>query len=149
MSYSDGEARILALIQGMAEFDRRNTARGDWKPLNSGASNRYAIVKPGMFSNASETLAAGSAVTTWRTIVEVWQRWVDDGPTVTALEGLVGRVVEHLERYPSLDGAALMAWVAGGGEMQQRWLKEGGPMWAVQEVYLDWQEERFIDSAEL
>lgn len=148
MSYPDGEAQLLVLIQGMAEFDRRNTARGDWKPLNSGASDHYAIVKPGPFANVSETLGAGSAVTTWRTIVEVWQRWVDDGPTVTALEVLVGAVVEHLERYPSLDGATLMAQVAGGGEMQQRWLKEGGPMWAVQEVYIDWQEERFISVAE-
>ena len=57
-------------------------------------------------------------------------------------------VIEHLERYPSLDAAGLYAWISGGGEMQERWLKEGGPKWAVWEVYLDWQEERFIAAAE-
>lgn len=148
MSYADGEAKVLTLLQGMDDFDRRNSARGNWKPLNSGASDHYAIVKPGPFAVAPETLGGGTSVTTWRTLVEVWQRWVDDGPTVVALEALVGAVIAHLERYPSLDGAALFAWVAGGGEMQQRWLKEGGPMWAVQEVYVDWQEERFVAVAE-
>ena len=148
MSYPTGEAKLLALIQGMAEFDRRNSARADWKLLNSGASDHYAILKPGPFINSSESLGSGSAVTTWRTIVEMWQRWLDDGPTVLALEALVGAVIERLERFPSLEGVALMAGVSGGGEMQQRWLKEGGPGWAVQEVYVDWQEERFIDSAE-
>lgn len=148
MSYPTGEGMVLTLLQGMDDFDRRNTARADWKPLNSGASDHYAVLKPGPFANVPETLGAGSAVTTWRTVVEVWQRWVDDGPTVEALEALVGAVIEHLEQYPSLNGAALTAQVTGGSEMQQRWLKEGGPMWAVQEVYVDWQEERFIANAE-
>ena len=148
MSYSDGEARVLILLQGMAEFDLHNTARGDWKPLNRGTSNRYAIVRPGPFTNAAESIGTGSAITTWRTTVEVWQRWVDDSPTVVALEELVSAVIGHLERYPSLNGVALVAQVTGGSEMQQRWVKEGGPQWAVQEVYIDWQEERFIDAAE-
>ena len=148
MSYPTGEAKILELVQGMAAFDRRNSARADWKPLNSGMSDHYVVLKPGGFSNMPETLGAGSSTTTWRTVVEVWQRWVDDAPTVAALEELTQGVIEHLERYPSLDGAALLAWVAGGGEMSQRWLKEGGPMWAVWEVFIDWQEERFVTVAE-
>lgn len=148
MSYSDGEAAILTLIQAMPEFDRRNATRADWKPLNSGASDHYAILKPGLWTNAPEALGGGSVLTTWRTIVEVWQRWVDDGPTAQALQTLVGRLIDKLDGYPSLDGAALFAWVAGGGEMQQRWLREGGPQWAVWEVYIDWQEERFVTVAE-
>ena len=148
MSYPDGEAAILTLIQAMPEFDRRNAARADWKPLNSGASDHYVILKPGAWLNAADSLGGESAVTTWRTIIEVWQRWVDDGPTAVALQVLAQKVIEHLERYPSLGGEGLLAWVAGGSEMQQRWLKEGGPMWAVWEVYIDWQEERFIDPAE-
>lgn len=148
MSYLTGEAALLALIQAMPEFDRRNAARADWKPLSSGASDHYAVLKPGLFTNAQESIGAEATVTTWRTIVEVWQRWVDDGPTAIALQELAQRVIEHLEGYPSLGGAALLAWVAGGGEMQQRWTKEGGPMWAVWEVYVDWQEERFISVAE-
>ncbi len=148
MSYPDGEAAILALLQSMPEFDRRNTARADWKPLNSGASDHYAILKAGAFVNAPESLGGGSSVTTWRTVVELWQRWVDDGPTAVALQTLAQATLEHLERYPSLAGEGLLAWVSGGGEMQQRWLKEGGPVWAVWEVYIDWQEERFISVAE-
>ena len=148
MSYSTGEAALLAIIQAMPQFARLNAVRADWKPLNSGASGHYAVLKPGIFANAPQTLGDGATATQWRTIVEIWQRWVDDGPTVIALEELVQDVIEQVERYPSLDGTALMAWVAGGGEMQQRWLKEGGPMWAVWEVYVDWQEERYPDIAE-
>ena len=142
MSYPAGEAVVLTLLQAMSEFDRRNTARGDWKPLNSGGSDHYAIIRPGPFANKATALG-GASVTAWRTIIEVWQRWVDDAPTVLALEGLVSAVIDHLERYPGLDGLALIAGVTGGGEMQQRWLREGGPGWAVQEIYYDWQEERF------
>lgn len=148
MSYSTGEAQIAELIQGATGFDRRNVARGDWKPLNSGRSDHYAIIRPGPFVNAPDTIGNGAAVTTWRTVVEVWQRWVDDAPTAQSLQAHVQTVIEHLERYPSLDAAGLYAWISGGGEMQERWLKEGGPMWAVWEVYLDWQEERFIAAAE-
>lgn len=148
MSYAAGEASVLTLLREMPAFDRANSARCDWKPLNSGQSDHYAILKPGAFANQSEAIGAGAAVTTWRTIIEVWQRWLDDGPTAIALEELVTAVIEHVERYPALGGAALLAWVAGGSDMQQRWLNEGGPMWAVWEVWVDWQEERFNDPAE-
>lgn len=147
MSYSDGETAVLRLLQEMREYSRANSSRGDWKPLNSGASDHYAVLRPGAFNNAADGLS-GEALTTYRTVIEVWQRWKDDGPTIVALEAHVSAVMEHLERYPSLAGAALMAAVAGGGEMTRRWVTEGGPLWAVQEVYIDWQEERFYSVAE-
>lgn len=147
MSYAAGEERIAELLRAMRQFDRANVGRGDWKPLNSGASDHYAILKPGAWTNSADGLN-GEALTEYRTIIELWQRWVDDSPTVQALEALTQAVVEHLERYPSLDEMCLMARVAGGSDVQQRWLKEGGPVWAVQEVYLDWQEERFYVVAE-
>lgn len=148
MSYWAGEARLAELIQGAAGFDRRNVTRGDWKPLNSGKSDHYAVLKAGPFTNTADAIGNGAAVTTWRTVIEVWQRWIDDSPTVQSLQVHVQTIIEHLERYPSLGTAGVYAWVSGGGDMQQRWLKDGGPMWAVWEVYVDWQEERFIDGAE-
>ena len=147
MSYVTGEAAVAALLEQATAFNRHNVSRGDWKPLNSGASDHYAVLRPGEFSNVADGLS-GEALTTYRTIIEVWQRWKDDAPTVAALSGYVAAVVDRLERYPSLDGACLMARVGGGGEMSRRWLTEGGPLWAVQEVYCDWQEERFYSSAE-
>lgn len=147
MSYVAGETQVVALLQAMPQFGRANVARADWKALNSGASDHYAIAKPGPWTNSADGLN-GEALTEYRTVIELWQRWVDDSPTVQALEALTQAVVEHLERYPSLAGASLMAGIAGGSEVQQRWLKEGGPLWAVQEVYLDWQEERFYDAVE-
>lgn len=147
MSYSDGEAKALTLIQAMPQFGRANATRGDWKPLNSGASDHYVVLRPGAFAVVNEGLG-GESVRQWRTVVEVWQRWKDDSPTLLALETLVSQVVDHLERYPSLGGTTLMAAVTGGSEMQRRWLTEGGPLWAVQEVYIDWQEERFYEPAE-
>lgn len=151
MSYPEGEAKLLLLLQGMSQFDRANTSRGDWKPLNSGASDHYAVLRPGPFVNEADSfggLGGGEATTTWRTAVEVWQRWKDDAPTMLALEGLVSAVMLHLERYPTLGGVCQSAQVAGGSEMQRRWIEQGGPLWAVQEVYIDWQEERFISVAE-
>lgn len=147
MSYGDGEAAIAALLARSTTFNRHNVSRGDWKPLNSGASDHYAVLRPGEWTNMPDALG-GDAVTTWRTVVEVWQRWADDGPTVLALQAHVAAAVEYLERYPSLGGVALMAGVAGGSAMQERWREQGGPQWAVQEVYLDWQEERFYEFAE-
>ena len=51
-------------------------------------------------------------------------------------------VIDHLERYPN----ALTVWRLSPGNrrwrMQQRWLR-GRAGWAVQEIYYDWQEERF------
>ena len=149
MSYSTGEAIVLAILRNMERYNWQNTSRGDWKLLNSGVSETYAIIKPGFFSNAWESIGDGGLVlTTWRTIIEVWQRWVDDGPTITALEERVSEVIQKFDGYPTLDGTALIAFASGGGEMQQRWVKDGGPVWAVQEIYFDWQEEREITIAE-
>lgn len=147
MSYAQGEAALLALIQAMPGYSRVNASRGDWKPLNSGASDHYTVLRPGAFTVATDGLG-GESLTAYRTVIEVWQRWKDDTPTLVALEGQVAAIVEHLERYPSLNGVALMAQVGGGSEMSRRWLEQGGPVWAVQEVYFDWQEERFYSSAE-
>ena len=148
MSYGSGEAAILELLRDMTAFDAANTSRADWKPLNSGASDHYAVLRPGEWYNSIEAIGHGAAVTTWRTVVEVWQRWLDDSPTALALQDLTTAVIEHIEAYPSLDGAVALAWVAGGGDMQERWLRSGGPAWAVWEVYIDWQEERFITVTE-
>ena len=147
MSYSDGEAAILELVRALPNFGRSNATRGDWKPLNSGASAAYIVLRPGPFTVIAETLN-GESLRQWRTVIEVWQRWKDDTPTVVALEEHVSDVISHMEQHATLDGAALMANVAGGSEMQNRWLNQGGPQWAVQEVYIDWQEERFYSSAE-
>lgn len=147
MSYSDGEQAILEQLREMRAFDRHNSSRGDWKPLNSGASACYAVLRAGEFTVESAALN-GASLIVWRTVIEVWQRWKDDAPTVMALEELVSDTIWHLERYATLGGEALMARVSGGSEMQQRWREQGGPAWAVQEVYLDWQEERFYDTAE-
>lgn len=147
MSYSDGEGALLALLQAMPTFGRANASRGDWKPLNSGASDHYAILRPGEFSVVAEALG-GEVIVRWRTLIEIWQRWTDDTPTLLALEALVAAVIEHVERYPTLGGVSLMAQIAGGSELSRRRLEQGGPLWAVQEVYVDWQEERFYTAAE-
>lgn len=147
MSYGDGEAAILTLVRGVRGFNRANSSRGDWKPLNSGASASYVVLKPGAFSASADGLA-GESLILWRTVIEVWQRWQDDTATLLALEARVADVIGHMERYPTLDGVCLLAQVAGGSEMTRRWVEQGGPLWAVQEVYIDWQEERFYSSAE-
>ena len=144
MSYANGEALILGLLRGMDEFDALNSSRQRWKVLNSGASDHYAIVRPGPFSNEPAALGQ-TASTSWRTVIEVWQRWLDDGETTIALQELTQAVIEHFDGYPTLadtTGSVVMGYVSGGGEMQERWQTQNGPSWAVWEVYVDWQEER-------
>ena len=144
MTYAAGEALVLALLRGMSEFDTANSSRQKWKVLNSGASDHYAIVRPGPFSNEPSGLGE-TASTDWRTVIEVWQRWLDDGETTIALQELVQAVIERFDDYPTLNdttGSVVMGYVSGGGEMQERWLTQNGPSWAVWEVYVDWKEER-------
>jgi hypothetical protein len=144
MSYATGEALILTLLRRMEGFDDQNSSRQRWKVLNSGASDHYAIVRPGPFTNEPEALGETMS-TSWRTVIELWQRWLDDGETTIALQNLMQGVLEHFDGYPRLGdttGSVVMGYISGGGEMQERWLTQAGPSWAVWEVYVDWQEER-------
>lgn len=143
MNYPHGEALIATLLDGMTEFATGTVTRQKWAVLNSGRAAQYAVLRPGAFSLGADGLGL-SAGAQWRTVVELWQRWLDDGATTVALQELTMKVIDRLQQYPTLGdttGRVVWAFVTGGGEMLERWVTDRGPSWAVWEVYVDWREE--------
>ena len=53
-------------------------------------------------------------------------------------------LVEHIEKYPTLQGAVTDAQVTTIGAMENIRMEAGGPMWLRTIVSLQWQEERDI-----
>ena len=142
MSYASGEAAVLAILRLHADYNDRNTSRGNWKILDSGAAANYAVLRMGAATNEAHTTT--SAMTTWATEIMVYRRYIDDGPSAIALQGDVQTLVEHLEKYPTLQGAVTDAQVTTIGAMENIRMEAGGPMWLRTIVSLQWQEERDI-----
>jgi hypothetical protein len=152
MSYSAVEALALTQVRAVSGYNTTNTSRGKWGILNSGKSTdgRYAILKPGPFVTAQGAMAAN--VNTWRTIIQVWRRYKDDGDTLTNLEADVELLRVRFAQYRKLADTTNKisdASIVGGGEVQERWTKGGnGPAWLMQEIYLDTQEFDEVTYAE-
>ncbi|MCO5191364.1 MAG: hypothetical protein M9918_24635 [Anaerolineae bacterium] len=147
MSYSTGEARILEIIRLHADYDTTNSDRQDWKILHSGKSDRYAILRPGAWSNTANGLG-GAFLRNWTTVVEVWVPYRDDTRPLT-LQAAVNDLLAHLEKYPTLNSLTSVqdAMIAGGNEMQERELNNGS-LWAVWELNCEWHEETAVTFAE-
>jgi hypothetical protein len=139
MTYAVGEAAILTIIRAHADYNANNSSRQDWKLLDSGKASHYAILRPGPWLNERFTLA--NYRRQWTTVVEVWQRYIDDTKP-GALVDHVDDLVRHVESYGALDGAAgvLDANVAGGGEMEEI-QRTNGALWARWSFNVVWQED--------
>lgn len=141
MAYSDGEALILTLLRTMSNFDSTNTARANWQILNKGRANHYGIVRPGAFS--IEYLSLGQYQANWTTVIEVWQRYKDDGTTQTDLYARVADLLPMLNtpRLGDTTNTILDSRITGGDEPQEMWLTDGGgPAWLRWSVNIEWQE---------
>ena len=142
MSYASGEAAVLSILRLHADYNDRNTSRGNWKILDSGAAANYAVLRMGAATNEAHTPT--SAMTTWATEIMVYRRYIDDGPSAIALQGDVQTLVEHIEKYPTLQNSVTDAQVTTIGAMENIRMEAGGPMWLRTIVSLQWQEERDI-----
>ena len=146
MSYATGEAAILTLIRALSGYDTNNTDRQDWSLLGKGKAAVYAILRPGPWTNQRATIT--SSVRQWRTVIEVWRRYIDDSKPV-ALQSDVVTIVEQLEKYPTLNGASgvLRAEIVGGGNMEEIEIRTSKVLWAKWDIYCDWSEEKVITYA--
>ena len=142
MSYASGEAAVLAILRLHADNNDKNTSRGNWKILDSGAAANYAVLRMGAATNEAHTTT--SAMTTWATEIMVYRRYIDDGPSAISLQGDVQTLVEHLEKYSTLQGAVTDAQVTTIGAMETIRMDAGGPIWLRTIISLQWQEERDI-----
>lgn len=145
MSYSNGEALILTCVRNATNFSASNTSRGKWGILNTGKSACYAVLRPGPFRQSIGTV---TSIITWNTLVEIWQRYADDGTSMTDLETNVGNLIAKLNTYPRAGDTAEVVidmTVRSGAEVEPM-REEGseGPAWLRQILTVEWQEESII-----
>ena len=145
-NYAAGEAALLALIQTVTGYTSANTSRGKWGILNQGKSNTYVILKPGRFSGR-QFVSPTCVQTTWSTVVQVWQRYKDDGSSLTDLEANMAAIMAKIDADPNLadsTGAVLDSNLRSGEQVQEMWRRGGGPAWLMWELNVEWIEQSIV-----
>lgn len=150
MAYGTGEALALTRVQACTGFDATNTSRSDWKILNSGKSDHYAILRPGSFS--IEWMSYTNYIAIYTTVVELWQIYgTDDATTLTNLYSQQSNLMAIMA-YPLLGdttGAIQDAGYRGANDPENMWQKGAeGPTWVKWEMFIDWKEEVEVTFAE-
>ena len=151
MSYAAGEALVLARLQAITGtvWTSTNSARGKWNLLNSGKANHYAILKEGPGQN--DFMSFSTSLRTYRTIIEVWQSYTDDGTSYTNIQEFSEAIKDQFDANRKLgDTTATVqdARCIGWTEVQVRWVKGGGPRWLKQEFTIEWKEENSVTFTE-
>ena len=146
MSYSTGEAAILTVLRADDSFAANNTARANWKVLNSGKGTKgtYVILRPG--ESSVLWISPIIYMATYITVAEVWQRYTDDATTQANLYAAVANVMNALMPERRLNSSAITdATVRAIPVITEMW-KDGadGPSWLKQEVAVEWKEETEI-----
>lgn len=152
--YPEGETLALAVLQGVTGFTGTtsttlNTSRGKWGLLNSGNSDHYGILKPGDFGRSQGAMSMN--ISMFKTVIQVWQRYVDDGDSATNLEGHVKNIIAYFDTRRKLGdttGTIVDAFIDEGREMQEMWNKDGALVWLKQELVVSWQEHDVVTYAE-
>ena len=149
MTYINGENRVLQVLLSTTGFSASNTSRGKWGILNSGRDNNYGIIKPGSFEREQSAISAN--MTTYQTIIQVWNRYKDDGTTLTDLEALVDSIIARFDaRRKGLDtsGTIIDMFIDNGREVEEMWNKSGGLSWLKQDLVVTWTEESIVTYVE-
>ena len=142
MSYTTGENLMATVVKAHANFDATNVAQAKWTMLDKGKSDHYAILKHGGMD--PEFISPTVWIEKNITVIEVWQRYKNDGSTATSLYGYVANVISQIQNNEKLGdtgGVIQNAQVGGVGEVMEMWRKGGGPAWLKQEVFVTWQEQ--------
>jgi len=147
MGYSDGEALVLTRVQACTNFDSTNTSRCNWKILNTGNSDHYAILKPGPFEDGWDSITG--ALTKWTTIIELWQLYTDETTSYTNLYGYLGNLFA-IRGYPHLGNSAIVrdSNFRGAPAPDEMWPKSGGPIWLRWNINIEWTEETNVTFSE-
>lgn len=149
MAYPDGEALILTKLQSVTGFASTNTSRGKWDLLNSGISDHYGIMKPGEFDRMQGAMAMN--ISTFQTVIQVWQRYKDDGDSLTNLETHIKNIITYFDQWRKVadtTGTIVDAFIARGSEVTEQWNKDGGLSWLKQDLILIWQEHDVVTYGE-
>ena len=111
-----------------------------------GKAAYYAILRPGPSDQTQMTIQ--SKLMSWRTVVEVWHRYIDDA-SPAGLAVYAEDIVDRLNKYPTLGGIAVQAAVTSLGDMEEVERKSGtvSSLWARWNINVDWSEEKVITYA--
>lgn len=148
-SYSTVEGLWLTRLQAMSQFTANNSSRGRWGIRNSGASNQYCIIKPG--SHTRQMVSYTLRQDNFQTIIQLWQRYKDDGDTMTDLESLVDAVLVEIDKYPHLGDSTRVVDcnISEVREMQEILDSPGGgPVWLMVELVGEVNEQTEITFSE-
>ncbi len=150
-NYPTIEGYWLTRLRVMTQFDQNNSARGKWSLLNSGKASRYAILKPGARTRRESGLA-GQKMESMQTVIQVYQRYKDDGTSLTDLETLTEAIINELDTYPYIGDTG--SSVVGAHIVEVREYQEilasdgGGPLWLLAELVGETNEETNVTLAE-
>lgn len=148
--YKAGEDALSVLVQSVDGFDGNNVSVANWKILNSGASDHYAIIKKAGATREWVTLRMIQENP--RTIVQVWQRVTDDTASYDALLEHADQIKNRVDKYRMLDdesGTVFDANCTGESEVTEQWRNNAdGPSWLKMDLYIDWSEQNVITFAE-
>lgn len=147
--YPDGESLILTQLQNVSGFSSNNTSRGDWGILNTGKAAFYGILKPGAFQRSQGAMSMN--ISTFNTVIQIWQRYKDDEVTLTDLESNVKNIITHFDAYrkaADTTGAIIDVFANEGREVEEMWTKDGGLSWLKQDLIIQWQEHANVTYSE-
>jgi hypothetical protein len=146
MSYSTGQTLALSRVRACTGFTgTTNTSETDWKMLNTGRSDHYAILRPGAFSG--EWLSATVIMWHYVTVIELWQQYTDDTTTQSNLYTHIGNLITGLlpeRKMNDTVGSVNDATPKSAGEVEEMWKGSGGPAWLRWSVSLEWTEQQEI-----
>lgn len=141
--YADGEKLIATKVKYCEKFGPDNVTQCNWKVLNTGKADHYAILRPGPFDIEwlTPTVYRGN----YTTIVEVWQRYKDDGVSQNNLYLLIGYLMTGLQPERFMDdttGTIQDATISGSGAVAEMWNRGGrGPAWLKWEINVNWKQQ--------
>jgi hypothetical protein len=90
-------------------------------------------------------------ISNFQTVIQVWQQYVDDGSSLTNLEGYVKSIMAYFDQWRKVGdttGTIVDAFIDAGREVQERWSKDGALVWLSQDLIVNWQEHDNVTYSE-
>ena len=152
MTYAVVEAAVKTILEGMSEFvSNDDISRGDYRILDSGASN-LAVLTPGAFvKDEAGQAGARKSLREWSVIIGLFRKHVDDGNSWTDFESIRDALVDRLELFPSLNGTAgvtLVGMEAGSDPDEIFDEDENGPFFIFQRIRVSVNERTDLSGGE-
>ncbi len=154
MSYAQGEADLLELIQTLDDWTTDNsisvandTDKRSSALINSGKDYKYLFLSPGAFQSAFASINDSIVITGWQTVITiaVYERIPGPSPE-TDLVALRQTVVDLLDSYFQGDSASTISIVKvlGGEEIDTWKSRTSGKVFHAATLTAAWEEVREV-----